>query len=180
MAAISPEDYRQQALDLARGALSPGETLRLVVVSDSMAPLLQPGDGVLVGPVMEDKLRRGDLVVVRRAGEPVTHRVVGRAGGRWRTKGDNLRLLDPPFAPVDLLGRVAALERRQGKIDLESRHWRRVNAWIGRLSWWEARVYSALRRETGGPAAGAGFFRLLVVRPAAALRRWLYRGAGVK
>ena len=180
MAAISPEEYRQQALDLARGALPPGGTLRLTVISDSMAPLLLPGDGVRVAQVDEADLRRGDLIVVRCGGEPVTHRVVGRAGGHWLTKGDNLRTLDPPFEGPDLIGRVAAIERRQGKIDLTSTHWRRVNGLLGGLSWWEARVYRAARRVTGGTTAGAGLFRFFIVRPAAALRRWLYRGAGAK
>ncbi len=180
MAAISPEEYRQQALDLAQGALPPGGTLRLTVISDSMAPLLLPGDAVLVVQADEADLRRGDLIVVRRGGEPVTHRVVGRARGRWLTKGDNLRTLDPPFEGSELIGRVAAIERQSARTDLETVRWRRVNRFLGWLSWWEARVYRVARRIAGGSARGAGILKVLVVRPAAALRRWLYRGAGVE
>jgi hypothetical protein len=178
MAAISPEEYRQQALDLAQGALPPGGTLRLTVVSDSMTPLLLPGDGVLVAQAAEAELRLGDLIVVRRAGELVTHRVVGRACGRWLTKGDNLRTLDPPVVSSDLIGRVVAIERQSARTDLETGRWRRVNGLLGWLSWWEARVYRAARRVSGGTTAGASLFRFFIVRPAAALRRWLYRGAG--
>ena len=79
-----------------------------------MAPLLLPGDGVHVVRANEADLRRGDLIVVQRAGELITHRVVGRVRGRWHTKGDNLRTLDPPFAGAELLGQVVAIDRAVG------------------------------------------------------------------
>jgi len=81
---------------LARAGLREGERVRLNVAGNSMAPLCNLGDAVWAEPAVPASLRRGDVIVVRRAGGLVTHRLVALGDGEWYTKGDNARHLDPP------------------------------------------------------------------------------------
>jgi signal peptidase len=86
------------------------------VTSDSMAPTLAAGDGFLLlpGPVAV-----GDIVTYRdaRTGALVTHRVVGRTGDDYLTRGDANRATDqavgtPVVTDANLVGRVATLGGR--------------------------------------------------------------------
>lgn len=84
-----------------------------VVLSNSMAPEINPGDSVIVGDVDPTAVREGDVVTYERtAGQPpVTHRVVEvvRDDGdlAFRTAGDNNEGVDPGTVPADaLVGKV--------------------------------------------------------------------------
>lgn len=141
------DDVRQAAIDLLWQGLPAEGAFRLRVISRSMAPALQPGDIVLVYPVRAGELQTGDLVVVRTdcldqpAGQlPLTHRLVGRDGRGWRTKGDANRTLDPPRSTAAILGRVVAVEQTGRVLDLCSQRWQRANRWLGWLGWQEARL----------------------------------------
>jgi hypothetical protein len=142
----SVEDPRQRVFELARIALSAGRPLLLRVVGDSMYPMLQADDSIWVAPIAFDRLRRGDLVVLRQAGELVTHRVVSHGPEGMRTKGDNRLGLDPPFSEQEVLGWVVAIERAGVRIDLQKRRWGRFNRFVGSLSWGEAWLYQMARR----------------------------------
>ena len=138
--------YRQIALDLARAGLREGERVRLNVAGNSMAPLLRPGDAVWAEPALPASLRRGDVIVVRRAGGLVTHRLVALGDGEWYTKGDNARHLDPPVTADAILGRVVAIERGGDRIELRGRQWAIVSRVLGLASWWQARLFQVGRR----------------------------------
>ena len=161
---MNAPDYRRLALDSLQA--EPHAELQLRVNGDSMAPTLFSGEWVLVSPLQPDanELRLGDLLVVRRAGELVTHRLVGRAGGDWLLLGDNRRSVDPPAAPAETLGRVRAVSRRGA--------WRplavgRRQVWLAQLGlrragWFARRRYGwaagVLRRLP--PGARAALARL--------------------
>ena len=153
----SIEDPRQRVFDLARIALSAGRPLQLRVIGDSMYPVLQAEDSIWVAPVEFDQLRRGDLVVLKQAGELITHRVVSRGTEGVRTKGDNRLGLDPPFNEQEILGCVVAIERAGVRIDLQNHRWGRFNRFIGVLSWGEAWLFKAGRRVAN--RAPKGFIR---------------------
>ncbi len=142
----STEDPRQLVFELARVALSAGRPLQLRVVGNSMYPVLQAEDSIWVAPVRPEGLQRGDLIVLRQAGELVTHRVVHREPGGWRTKGDNRLGLDPPFNEAEILGCVIAVERNGIRTAFQNRGWGRFNRIIGGLSWGEAWLFKAGRR----------------------------------
>ena len=159
----STEGPRQLGFELARVALSAGRPLLLRVVGDSMYPVLQSDDSIWVAPVGPEGLRRGDLIVLRQAGGLVTHRVVHREPGGWRTKGDNRLGLDPPFSEGEILGCVVAVERDGVRTDLQNRGWGRFNRWIGVLSWGEAWLFKAGRRVANRAPEGlvrSGFRRI--------------------
>lgn len=153
-------NYRKTALDLLRQEASAARPYRLRVTSESMLPLLRPGDELVVQPGLPPDLRRGDLVVLdadpSAAPEgwlPVTHRIVGRGPGGWLTKGDHNRSLDPPLPERAILGRAIAVQRGAAQLDLRSRRWRLTAGFLG---WWSrqsARAYTLGRRLPLGPAA---------------------------
>ena len=146
----SAEAYRQIALDLACVEASHDGPLGLHVTGYSMIPLLRPGDVVMAQPVEWHRLCRGDLVVVRRPDDVITHRLVAVGEQDYLTKGDNCCSADAPVSPAAILGRVVAIERGNVRVDLQGRRWTWVNRWLGKVGWWEVcaarRIGPALKR----------------------------------
>jgi signal peptidase I len=135
------ENYSQIAHALLHTTTNSNYRVSLTVVSNSMAPIIQPGDRLQVVPVSPHLLRCGDVVVFRWAGKLVTHRLVGRRNQQWYAKGDNVANVDPPISAEAILGRVVAIERGSGsthRVDLQSLKWRiinRVMGWVGWCGW---------------------------------------------
>lgn len=155
MSAGIQETYWQTASELLeqRDGL-----LRLRVNGSSMAPLLQAGDVVQVEPTQPERLALGDLVVVRRERDFVTHRLVDKSSQAWVTKGDNCAYLDPAFEISAVVGRVIVIERRGFRVDLRSRKWHNANHWLGNLARMEARWLKFIRlmpRSSRFPASPA-------------------------
>jgi signal peptidase I len=98
-------------LDLAAEVLTSFGQARLPVTGSSMFPCMQPGDLLDVrrpdGPIQS-----GDVVVFQRHDRLVVHRVVGQNGPLVVTRGDRLRHNDAPVSAAEILGCVAAIERR--------------------------------------------------------------------
>ena len=132
--------------DLLLVSLAEGREIRLRVNGTSMVPLLKLGDIVVIQRIEPERLRKGDLVVVRHEHELVTHRLVWQTAGKWVTKGDNCRSLDPAVVDQAILGKVIALERSGATIDLQEKHWQTINRWLARLGWIEANVFLFSRR----------------------------------
>lgn len=102
------------------------------LAGQSMLPLLREGDQLLVAHSCE-KLRQGDLVVFRRAGKLVVHRVIrfnlGVTGRIPITKGDNVPHYDAPVQADELVGRVVQVRRGARLLSLDNRVWR-VSGWL--------------------------------------------------
>ncbi|MGA3078181.1 MAG: S24/S26 family peptidase [Bryobacteraceae bacterium] len=102
-------------LDLAAEVLASFGQARLPVTGSSMFPCMQPGDLLEIrrpaGPI-----ETGEVVVFLRHGRLVVHRVVGQTGDLLITRGDRLRYPDAPVATAEILGCVAAIERRGRRI----------------------------------------------------------------
>jgi hypothetical protein len=128
----------QRAAHEVIAAANPIEPLRLTVISDSMWPLLRAGDAVRVQPIEPAAIRVGDVVVVRRGADLITHRVIDIDGEHWVTRGDNAVFADAPVPWAACLGRVSAIEHGADPIDLAQPQWSRLNrrlAQIGRVQW---------------------------------------------
>jgi len=144
---------QRTAVKLAREELAQGGLIRLRVSGDSMAPLIEPGDVVLVRHVNPEDLRRGDLILVEQGGAFLTHRLVTAGAHRVRTKGDNASHADPPVLPQDVLGRVMGVEKgdvqsppKDGRrIELDEGRWPMVNRLLGLLGWCEVKLFAAGR-----------------------------------
>jgi len=137
---ISDYKHQQAALNLLQDETLDGQRFKLRVTGPSMAPLLRPGDRVIAESVRPAELVRGDLVVVRRSEDLVTHRLIFIDARGWHTKGDNSLILDPPIISDAIMGRVVAIERGNQSIDLRTGYWNTVNGWLALSGWCEIKI----------------------------------------
>lgn len=90
--------------------------LWLRVSGTSMLPSVWPEDLLLIRRVGAESLVAGDLVLYTRGERWFVHRLVKKEGvnSRYRlfTRGDALSAMDAPISIENVLGRVAAIERR--------------------------------------------------------------------
>ncbi len=124
-------------------------TLRLTVTSHSMQPLLRAGDGVVVQPIDPNTLQPGDVIVVQRGGEWITHRLVAVDERGWHTHGDNTCYSDEAASAAQIVGRVIAIERNDRMIDLLQPRWRAIDRRINRVQHAQLRVLAAARAIGG-------------------------------
>ncbi len=168
--------HQQTAVELVREELAQGALLRLRVSGQSMAPLVERGDLVLVQRVTPADLRRGDLLLVEQGGDFLVHRLVANDTHGVRTKGDKSSYADLPLPPQDVLGRVVAVERDGRRIELGRGWWPLVNRLLGILGWGEVQLFTAgrmIKRRLVGTQSRPWAIRLASL--AAVPFRWLTR-----
>ena len=132
----------------------------LIVVTRSMAPLVEPGDRVRVARATAAQLRLGDLVVFWRDDSLFVHRYLGQARDARRLECGDHALRLGSFADRELVGRVSRVAKGAAAIDLAAAPWpqlgvvlglgsRLVLGWPGplpfRRSIWRGAVGAALR-----------------------------------
>ncbi|MFK7800912.1 MAG: signal peptidase I [Anaerolineae bacterium] len=117
--------------ELLLEALQSGESPSLMVISNSMAPLLEKNDQVILEPVDLETLKKGDIITIKSNEGFLTHRVVSRSNREIRTKGDRNITLDPPHHIDQIIGRVASIKsiRLKKTINL-NRGWHQI---VGKL-----------------------------------------------
>ncbi len=103
----------EDTLPLPRAWVRDEEVFLLKVAGESMAPLLLPGDLVMVR--VQSRVARGEIAVVLIDGEATLKRVFEEAGGLV-LKGDNPDFTPLRFAPeeavdVQILGKVVGVYR---------------------------------------------------------------------
>jgi len=156
--------------DLAVEVLRSFGAVKLRVTGTSMLPSIWPGDVIEVHRQAAGQISPGDVVLLRRDGGFIVHRVVECANlpldsGQTRrrahdvraaprqgstrllsTRGDRLKALDPPVAAGDLLGRVTSVERSGRLVNVRATLRRRLGAWVLSRSELAARSVIYLRR----------------------------------
>ena len=145
--------YQVTAQELWHADRSAGP-VRLKVTSDSMRPLLRAGDVVVVQPANLPAVQPGDIIVVQRGGEWITHRLVAADEHGFQTLGDNTRFADEAMSADQLVGRVLAIERTVGIIDLQQPRWRTINRRINRVQRFQLRTLTAARTLGGTHSTG--------------------------
>ena len=97
----------------------------LPFVGTSMSPYIKEGDMLLVQHALRP-IRLGDVIVFKRAGGLIAHRVVfiKKHGNKitYRTKGDNLCSFDALIPQSSVLGRVVRIQKNNKAISLEKLH----------------------------------------------------------
>lgn len=121
--------------ELSADVLLTGKVLRFRARGSSMSPLVRDEDVLLIQPVRQASVRVGDVVLCNT--EPdriVVHRVIGRragsAGPELLLQGDRVPWPDGWFPASQVYGRVAAIERSGGLIEMDQR----VVRWLGLLA----------------------------------------------
>jgi len=120
------------AAELWLGHLARGQTGQLVILSGSMAPLLQPGEKVRVTPHFRPVLP-GDLVVFRQRDRLVCHRIMFPYK-RWcyLQKGDANQQWEKVVA-VDIIGKPDLLLTANTQVPLQGPRFRFYNTWLWML-----------------------------------------------
>ncbi|MCL6621659.1 MAG: transcriptional repressor LexA [Syntrophobacterales bacterium] len=107
-------EHLEGTLPLPRAWVRDEEVFLLRITGESMAPLLQPGDLVLVR--VQPRVAQGEIAVVLIHGEATVKRVFEEAGGLV-LKGDNPRFPPLRFSPdeaaelVHIVGKVTGVYR---------------------------------------------------------------------
>lgn len=93
----------------------------LSVLTGSMAPLIRPGDEVLIESVPASQVGNGDIILFRRNGELIVHRVLRKLkkahGVYFLEQGDARHLMEAVSADM-VLGRVAKVKSGSKVFDL--------------------------------------------------------------
>jgi len=153
------------AVILLRSSLDAGNTARLRVDGESMRPTLQKGDVVIVYSCPMEQLSIGDVLVMQRDNELVTHRLVSIQPDGWYTKGDAYSTLDPLFSRESILGRVEAVERGESSWSIRTPGWISSSRIVGWMAWQEAQAYRFYRRLTVGGGEGKKWWAQLLLIP---------------
>lgn len=140
------DHYRQIAHDLIR------DELRLTVISDSMQPLLRTGDVVVAEPLEPSAVQIGDVIVVRRGAELITHRLLAIDPQGWWLRGDDAIWSDETVRPEAVIGRVIFIERATHPIDLRQPIGLELNRRLTRinLATWRVAQHLGIDRRTAG------------------------------
>lgn len=136
-------------------AANPIEQLRLTVISPSMWPLLRLGDVIVVDALDLATVAVGDILVVRRGADLITHRLIDCTGDQWLMRGDNAVFADAPVARTACLGRVVAIEGHGRSIDLAAPRRVRLSRRLGKLGRAQWRIQHRLHLMPGAsPLSG--------------------------
>lgn len=105
-------------IDLLKN-ISRNKRVSMAVLGDSMLPVLRSDDVVSFAPVPYRKLGVNDIVLVKKNGKLLTHRIVYKSGRYAVTRGDNNEVSDGKIPPSSVFGKAVGLVRNNKKLALE-------------------------------------------------------------
>ena len=120
---------------LAEETLSSSGALRLRATGASMLPAIAPGDMLDFRKPPCGSIAPGQVLLIRRHGRFVVHRMVGEQAGMILARGDALAANDAPVEPSDVIGVLVAQWRGDRALHAGGRHWLRRQ----RLARWAIR-----------------------------------------
>jgi signal peptidase I len=104
--------------------------VRLKVTGSSMVPAIWPGDVIVVHSLDKMDLQVGQVILYRREGRLVAHRITRVHGDLLITRGDTLQYEDPPVRVSDIVGPVVSLIRNGRHVHLRQSSWQRISSSI--------------------------------------------------
>jgi hypothetical protein len=136
--------------ELCNRILSQGRHLRFQARGYCMRPFIRDGDVLEVEPASGWEVRVGDVMLYRSSeGKIVVHRVVKRYSGErvvLLAKGDSVPGLGQRICADQVLGKVAAIERRQRRIRFDSALRRLMGVFYAKFFPLSRRGYATLGR----------------------------------
>jgi signal peptidase I len=97
------------ACELVADVASNFGQVRIRVTGASMMPAIWPGDVIKVRRCDAGELEPGQIMLYRRDGRLVAHRIIRADGDELTTRGDSLSDEDPPVRRADVMGKVVSL-----------------------------------------------------------------------
>ena len=86
----------------------------------SMRPLIKEGRDVLLIKKKDEKLKRNDVVLYKKAEKYILHRIIRIYEGKYVLCGDNRVIPDPAISESDIIGILTGLKRKDKIIDFKS------------------------------------------------------------
>ena len=144
-------------------SLQSGESPALTVISNSMAPLLEKNDQVILELVDLETLKKGDIITFKSKEGFLTHRVVSRSNREIRTKGDRNIILDPPLHLNHIIGRVAKIKSTRLKKTIHLNHgWQqKVGKLIHRASIIEFFIIARVKQRNVSKLISVTFYAVM-------------------
>jgi len=107
-------------VELLRAVIENGKPFRFRASGFSMYPFIRNQDILTISPLSPCSPRLGNVVafIHPETGRLVVHRVVGRMGESYLTKGDNSSEMDGAISKSNILGHVSHVERGGRSISL--------------------------------------------------------------
>jgi signal peptidase I len=107
-------------VQLLRAVLGKGVPVRFRAKGFSMSPFIKNEDVVTVSPLQDASQSVGDVIafVLQETDKLCVHRVVGKRGDRFLTKGDNSSAADEVVPRERILGSVTRVERNGKEVFL--------------------------------------------------------------
>jgi signal peptidase I len=132
--AVELEEHSTSGCELVAEVARRFGEVRLRVTGASMMPTVWPGDILIVRSCNTNEFEPGQIVLYRRDGKLVAHRIIRIQDDLLTTRGDSVRHDDSPIRKCDVVGRVVALVRRGREVPFGLSFWRRAGAGILRRS----------------------------------------------
>ena len=126
--------------NLIESELDIGDQIQFNVTSNSMRPIMQIGDLIVAEVVNAGIIKAGDIIVVRRIDDFLTHRVITITKDGWLTKGDNNLIIDPLVKTENLIGLVKEVHKDNQRFVLESTRLGRFKGILAKLGELEVRA----------------------------------------
>lgn len=123
---------------------------RLRVTGASMLPAIWPGDLITVQHRAWSDLRPGQIVLYRREGRLIAHRILSVSNGRMITKGDSLVAVDLPVDESEIIGQVVVISRGTRSVATEQKLWQRMSSSILSRSDFLMRAVLSIHRRMHG------------------------------
>jgi signal peptidase I len=170
------EDLRYEKIihHLIREQLDNGNNIALRVFGRSMHPLVKKGEPIYIKKCDAKELSIGDIITFKKDDVYVTHRVLWmlKKGNTISviTRGDNEVTVDSPVSPRQILGKVAAVQRADHILHLESPPWRLINRLLGILFLMET-VFILFYRFAASKSIPLTAFVHATVKPSRLYRR---------
>jgi signal peptidase I len=106
----------------------------LIIISGSMAPLIQIKDQILIKKTIPSYIRIGDIITFWQGNILVTHRVI-----RKFTKGGNIAFIEKGdantnYSQIDaqsIIGKVKKIKKGEREIDVDTLNWKTLNRITG-------------------------------------------------
>lgn len=148
---------KEAVVEMVKQQIAGADMASFVIVTDSMRPIIKPGNTVVVKDWPAEKLIRGDIILYEEQHILYAHRLLYKTAKpqKYRkdakevmlvTKGDHSRTIDPPFPEEHLLGKVVTIEKKGRRIDLGVGPWRAFNWILAILSLIEALLFRIARK----------------------------------
>ena len=132
--------HHQLISNLIETELNVGDQIQFNVTSNSMQPIMQIGDLIIAEVVNTGIVKPGDIIIIRRSDDFLTHRVISITKDGWLTKGDNNLMMDPIVKRGSLIGLVKEVHKNNQRIVLESTRLGRVKGLFAMLGELEVRA----------------------------------------